>query len=150
MTVGDGPSADAGVEGKAPGVVFTLELGDVWVLLVVAMVMNGVTLASSYTCATSWVYSIAPWARLSRNQPTPVESDNEDRNTNAIALVLCLNEYMTRCGDCAAIEDCVSILDKIVTAISRPRYIVAGGLRPGAAAHRAFQGPAAALATSRA
>lgn len=49
MTVGDGPSADAGVEGKAPGVVFTLELGDVWVLLVVAMVRNGVTLASSYT-----------------------------------------------------------------------------------------------------
>lgn len=92
MTVGDGASAEAEVEGKAPGVVFILELGEVLVLLVVAMVRNCVTLASRCTCATSWAYSIAPWTRLQRHQPTPVESEIGYSNISSVALVLSFKE----------------------------------------------------------
>lgn len=60
----DGGSADPGIEGKAPGVVFVLEAGDACVLLV-AIVRNGVTLSSRYFCI--WACFIALYATQSAN-----------------------------------------------------------------------------------
>ena len=88
-TVGDRASADAGVEGKAPGVVFDLDFGDVWVLLVVAIVR---ALASRCTYATS----VAIWAGLQCNQPTPAGQDDEDLDGSFFPSVFTLNECMWR------------------------------------------------------
>ena len=62
-TVGDVSFSDAGVEGKAPGVMFNLGVADSWMLLV-AIVRKGATVPSEYARVTSGIQSIALWDEL--------------------------------------------------------------------------------------